>query len=134
MATKKKTILDPKQQAFLEYYVDPKSSSFSNAKESALKAGYSKEYAKNITGQMPDWLSENISRMQMLSKAERNLNQFLDEEKDLKVKADITKFVAKTVGKDVYSERTEHTGKDGDPIEIDIESASTVELLKLLND
>ena len=33
--------------------------------------------------------------------------------KDERVAGDIAKFVAKTVGKDNYSDRTEHTGKDG---------------------
>ena len=52
--------LTPKQEAFLSAYLDPKSDTWSNAYQSAIKSGYSEEYAKNITGQMPDWLSESI--------------------------------------------------------------------------
>lgn len=112
--TKKREELTPQQIDFLTYYNDPESETFSNAKQSALKAGYSEEYAKNMTGQLPDWLSDNISRRRrLLNKAESNLETLLDS-KDERVKGDMTKFVAKTLGKDVgYSERHEHTGKDG---------------------
>ena len=40
--------LDPRQTAFLTYYLDPKSETFSNALQSGLKAGYKQEYAENI--------------------------------------------------------------------------------------
>ena len=66
--------LTPQQTEFLAHYLDPKSETYSNAKGSALKAGYSEEYAKNITGQLPNWLSENISRQgRIVLKAEKNL-------------------------------------------------------------
>lgn len=52
-------------------------------------------------------------RKRLLAKAENNLEVLLDSE-DERVKADMTKFVAKTLGKDEgYTERTEMTGKDG---------------------
>lgn len=72
------TAPDPRSAAFLGLYLDPKSETFSNATQSALKAGYSEEYAKNITALMPAWLSESIGELQMLSKAERNLDAMLD--------------------------------------------------------
>jgi phage terminase small subunit len=105
--------LSPQQVDFLRYYTDPKSGTFSNATQSAIKAGYSQDYADNLTSLMPDWLSENIGRRKrLLAKAENNLEILLDSE-DERVKADMTKFVAKTLGKENYSERTEMTGKDG---------------------
>ncbi len=62
----------------------------------------------------PEWLSENIGRRKrLLVKAENNLETLLDSE-DERVKADMTKFVAKTIGKDEgYSEKTEinHKGE-----------------------
>lgn len=118
MATKEQ--IDPRQAQFLALYVDPKSETYSNALQSALKAGYAQEYAENITHLMPDWLSEKLGSNKMLNKAERNLDEFLDldpwithtnsegEEyqkystETLKTKADITKFVASTVGKAKY--------------------------------
>lgn len=52
--------LTPQQQAFLTAYLNPKSDTWGNAKQSALKAKYSEEYSDNIMSLMPDWLSENI--------------------------------------------------------------------------
>ena len=68
-------LLTPQQELFLSYYTNPKSETFSNTYQSALKAGYSEEYSQNITGQLPDWLSESISDMKRLRKAEKNLDE-----------------------------------------------------------
>lgn len=105
--------LAPRQQEFLKNYLDIQSDTFGNAYKSAIKAKFSEEYAKNITALNPDWLSENIGDSEMLLKAERNLKYFLDTCEDDKVKADITKFVSSRLGKGKWSDRTEHTGKDG---------------------
>lgn len=105
--------LTPQQIEFLAHYTDPKSATFSNAKASALKAGYSEEYAKNITGQLPDWLSENISRRKrMLAKAEKRLENLIDST-DERVAADVSKHITKTLGKEAYSEKqeVEHKGQ-----------------------
>lgn len=126
---------DPRQSLFLAYYLDPKSETFSNAHNSAVKAGYSEEYAQNITGQMPNWLSESISDNELLHKAEKRLKQILDFEPiDEEGKIDnpllanqmkaIT-LVAKGLGKAKYSERTEHTGKDGSNLTIIFDDAFT---------
>ena len=42
----------------------------------------------------------------------------IDDTNKLRVKADISKFVAKTLGKEHYSERNEFTGKEGTPLYI----------------
>ena len=57
-------------------------------------------------------------RVRMLDKAESNLEGIVDigtdDKETLKVVADVSKFIVKTQGKDNgWSERTEHTGKDG---------------------
>lgn len=111
--------LTPQQQLFLKGYTDPKSPTFGNALQSALKAGYSEEYANNITSLMPDWLSENIGKSKMVMKAERNLDMALDGLLDdpdkggrpLQYKA--SEFTLKALKKEEYSDRIEHTGKDG---------------------
>ena len=103
---------DPRQSLFLQSYLNPKSETFGNAYQSAIKAKYSKEYAEVITGQMPTWLSENLGDANMLNRAEKNLKDFLENASE-KVKADITKFVAERLGKKKWSARTELTGKDG---------------------
>lgn len=115
-----KRLLTPQQELFLATYTDPKSDTFSNALQSALKAGYSQEYAENITHLLPDWLSESIGKSRIIIKAERNLDIALeggldDLEKGGKpIQWKATEFSLKTQGKDLgYTERTEVTGKDG---------------------
>ncbi len=114
---------DPRQSLFLQYYLDIKSTTFSNALQSALKAGYEQEYAENITGQMPEWLSENLGKNKRLERAEKKIDEILDYNAQtengldntlLKTQADVSKFIASTIGKDKgYSTRQEHTGADG---------------------
>jgi len=94
----KKELLDPRQALFLEYYLKPKSPTFSNIYQSAIKAGYSDEYAKNMRAKTLEWVSENVGTVtkdELVTKAKRNLDKLLDSE-DEKIQADITKFVAKT--------------------------------------
>lgn len=116
---------DPRQQLFLAGYLDPKSSTFSNAYQSAIKAGYEEEYAKTILSQDLDWLSESLGDLSRLKRAEKRLDQILDlEAVDGEGKIDnsllanqmkaIT-LVAKGIGKEKYSEKVqqEHTNPDG---------------------
>ena len=77
-ANKKGIVLDPRQGLFLKYYLDPESDTFSNGKQSAIRAGYTEEYAKQIIAGMPEWLSDNIRHLSMAQKAEKNLSEFLD--------------------------------------------------------
>uniref|UniRef100_A0A6M3J4U3 Putative terminase n=1 Tax=viral metagenome TaxID=1070528 RepID=A0A6M3J4U3_9ZZZZ len=119
---------DPRQALFLSYYLDPKSKTFSNAYQSAILAEYSEEYAETITSQMPDWLSESLGDNKMLHKAEKNLDEFLDDNEDKKIKADITKFVASRLGKKKWSERGEITGADGKDLEFPIYGGRSAEV------
>ena len=110
-------ILTPQQELFLASYTNPKSDTFSNALQSALKAGYTQEYSESITAQMPDWLSENLGDMKRLRKAEKVLDNILElapvdsegkvDNALLKTQADVGKFFAKTLDKKKYSERVE---------------------------
>lgn len=116
-------LLTPQQELFLERYTNPKSHTFSNAVQSALEAGYSENYANNITGLMPDWLFENIGDMKRLKRAERNLTEVqemdvIDEQGkydpqliDKRTKVDM--FIAERLNKAKYSLRTELTGATG---------------------
>lgn len=104
--------IDPRQALFLKNYLDPKSETFSNAKQSAIKAGYSEDYADTILSKDLDWLSENIRYESIIKKAEKNLDEFMDEE-DTRVRADMTKFALERLRKEKFSTRQEVTGKDG---------------------
>lgn len=111
---------DPRQALFLSYYFDRKSPTFSNALQSALKAGYNQEYAESITAAMPNWLAESIRDAKIIKKAEKNLDEFLEKESDdpidKKIKADMTKFALERLNKTKYSARQELTGENGEAI------------------
>lgn len=110
---------DPRQTAFLKAYLDPKSDTWSNAKQSALKAGYAPEYADNLMSIYPDWLSDAIGDTKLIQKATRNLDMALDGllddpekgGKPLQLKA--TEMTLRGLQKTKWSERQEVTGKDG---------------------
>jgi len=109
--------LDPRQIEFLKYYLDVNSETFGNAYQSAIRAKFSEEYAKNIASRGLKWVSEGVrDDAKLLLKAIRNLDKLLDEEEDKKVKADITKFVAERLGKNKFSTRQEYTGKNGEQL------------------
>lgn len=110
------------QQEFLKHYLDPKSGTWGNAKQSALKAQYSEEYSDNIMSLMPNWLSENIGDTKLVQKANRNLDMALDgllddpEKGGKPIQMKATEFTLKGIQKTKWSERTEITGKDGQAI------------------
>jgi len=117
--------MDPRQQAFLKAYLDPKSPTWSNATQSAISVGYSKEYADNITGEgtMPDWFANGLRNSVFVTKALTNLNAALDglldaEEGAKNIQWKATETTLRTLKKDDFTERTEVTGKDGGAIEV----------------
>lgn len=58
-------IVTPKQMKFVEYWLDTDSPTYSNAYQSALKAGYSTFHAKQITSNVRDleWVKEAKRRL-----------------------------------------------------------------------
>lgn len=120
--------LTPQQQLFLASYLDPKSETWSNASQSAKKAGYSDEYAENITHLMPKWLSDNIGDSALTSKALVNLSDaldgYLDQEggtKNIQWKA--TETTLKALLKEKFASRTELTGANGKELKISFDSS-----------
>jgi hypothetical protein len=81
--------LDPRQVLFKTYYTEPTSPTFSNALQSAIRAGYPPNYAKNITAPVIGniWVKDNVvdKYRLMLEKAESNLKEAM--EMDVKEKA-----------------------------------------------
>lgn len=112
MAKKKQTSSKPRAKKYtpqqidfaLRYYL-PTSPTFGNALQSALKAGFSKSYAKTITseGQNTTWLEKIISEIlgkpedkaNLIAKAKKVLNKSLDSPDD-KLAQDTAKFIANT--------------------------------------
>lgn len=127
--------LDPRQKLCWEFYANPKSETFGNATQSAIRAGYEPDYADQIT--TIEWFKGNLRRLNMLSKAEKVLDEMLEmpvetmklekngddygevvktEPALVKIKQDTAKFIAERVGKEHYSSRSEVTGKDGEAL------------------
>lgn len=128
-------ISDPRQLACWKFYTDPKSETFGNATQSAIRAGYTETTADHIT--LEAWFVGKLRRLQLLDKAEKVLEETLDldtldeegkKDKGLHaLKLDAAKFIAKTQGKNEgYSERQELTGKDGSPLITDKDKADEV--------
>jgi hypothetical protein len=118
---------DPRQTSFIAYYLDPNSDTYSNCLQSALKAGYEREYAENLLNIMPKWLSESLDvsgDMKRLRKAEKNLDEVqnmivIGEDGrvdtnllDKRLKVDF--FYAERLNKNKYSVRKEMTGAGGE--------------------
>lgn len=134
--------LDPRQNLCWENYVNPKSETFGNAKQSAISAGYEEDYADQIT--TSEWFKDKLRRLNMLGKAEKVLDKTLTYEPVddkgilkvdlLRVQTDVAKHITSTLGKNEgYSSRVEQTGKDGGAIELG-SSTKTKELADKLNE
>lgn len=124
---------DPRQEKFLINYLDPKSETWSNALQSALNAGYTKETSENLMSNMPKWLSESLGDNKLIQKATRNLDMALDGllddpekgGKPLQLKA--TEMALKGLQKGKWSERKELGGIDGKDLIPSVESKEVVE-------
>lgn len=95
-----------------DYYVETFMEGKPNAYQSALKAGYSEDHARNITCQ--GWFRDKLSRLsrtEMFTNAESVLNSVLlmkDEDENgkpnipiLRIKVNVAKHVTSTLGKGV---------------------------------
>lgn len=119
--------LDPRQKLTWDNYINQsKPFTFANATASARAAGYSNDYARNIT--LQPWFKDKLRRSHLLGKSEKILDKVLemdtfDEETGLnkadlvRVQVDAAKHITKTLGKDEgYSERTEQVGTGGNVV------------------
>lgn len=109
--------LDPRQKLCWENYINPKSATFGNGLQSALKAGYSESHSATITTE--EWFQAKVRRLGMLSKGEKVLNETLDydvldketgkiDSGIARIKLDAAKHVTSTLGKNEgYSTKVE---------------------------
>jgi len=124
-----------RQDKFWEYYIEGLANNTPSFKEAGMKAGFTEAYCTMISQQK--WFKDKIkkiNRLGMLSIAEKNLEDILKMPYTKKVRKngvdvievdtdilrlvlDTTKTVVKSLGKDEgYSERSEVTGKGGEPV------------------
>ena len=93
----------PQQIKFAMFYYLPDSPTFGNAMQSALRAGFSDQYARSITVKNLNWIKDIVSEIggkgvtkdKLVRKAKRVLDKSLDSE-DEKIAQDTAKFIAKT--------------------------------------
>lgn len=118
-------LLDVRQHRCWENYANPKSKTYGNAYKSAVAAGFTPGYSRNITS--AKFFQERLLRFNMLGRAEKVLKRALvlnpvDEQGKmqpelLRIQTDVAKHITKTLGKEEgYAERSEVTGKDGSPV------------------
>jgi len=119
--------LTAEQEDFRKLYLSPSSPTFMNAKQSAIAAGYSEEYADTITTRGYNWMKEIIADANRLKAAERVFDSVMNDgdlsetsESEKRIALDAAKFVASRLGKHKYSERHEHTGAEGRDLPVPI--------------
>lgn len=143
---RKKKALSPRQATCRALYLDPNSKTFGNAFASAVEAGFSAKYAKNITKQSTKWLGEISGKYEKIAeKAEKNLEEILDADereiamgplgplvnketgepilirnsKVLGIKLDATKFALERLRKKDFG-RPEHGPRFVVPIQVNV--------------
>jgi len=130
-------VADPRQSAFLSFYHDPQSPTFGNALKSALRAGYSKDHARNITHRSGKWLREfdgRLKKNRMLKLAEKNIWYFLtldtintgvtkkgdefqfNDPRLERIKADVSKFVLERIAKEEWGPSVKLSDDGGKPL------------------
>lgn len=134
---------NPQQLEFISNYFNPDSETFGNLTQSGSRAGFTPTYSENLLSLAPKWFQKAIeiySDEEMLQDARTVLKDTLKMEvishvkmgddvviktdpQLLKIKQDTAKFVAETIGKDKFSKRHEHTGKNGERLTISFDSA-----------
>lgn len=104
-----------RQKNFIKQYANPKSPTHGNKVATARAVGMSPDYVKGITVENKKWFREGLNAMDidMLSKAEKNLQKYLNVEIDLhdkehidiaKLQLDVSKFILKHLGGNKYNE------------------------------
>lgn len=71
-------ILNPQQALFMSYYSSPDSPTWCNAKQSAIRAGFSEEYASRITYVRPAWMSDFVSQQSFIKKIEGTFDEVMN--------------------------------------------------------
>lgn len=122
MAKKKKIdlIFNPQQLAFIEYFFNPKSETYSNRTQSGIKAGFDEKYIQNIATMDVKWfdnamdlygdkefLDEIDEELKKIVKMDCIDNQGVINPSLFKIKQDTLKFLAERLNKNKYSTKQE---------------------------
>ena len=101
------SFLDARKLKFLEYFFDQgNKDTYGCISHSAKAAGFGLSYATQLSSTRPKWFMDHVilnRHGRRLLKIEDNIDDLLGSS-DERVKADMTKFCAKTLMKEQYSE------------------------------
>lgn len=109
-------VVDQRQLQFIKLYFTPGTKFFNNALQSAMKAGYTQNYAESILSKDLKWLAEGLAEIvgkdrgmkELVTKARRVLDKSLDSENET-IAQDTAKFIAKNADKDFNKNKDETT-------------------------
>lgn len=103
---------DPRQKEFISNYLNPNSETWGNGLLSAIKAGYSEEYARVMMSRDLDWMSDSVVMDNtLLVKATSNLNTALEgglddpERGKREIQYKATEFVLKGLQKNKWGDK-----------------------------
>lgn len=108
-ASESEIILTEQQALFLDYYYDPGSPTWYNAKQSAIRAGFGENYACQITYRQPDWWLDMVRRQPFIKKIEKHFDEVLNLP-NTKHAIGLTGLLYRT---EVYTEETNEVYKTG---------------------
>lgn len=74
----KESILTPQQALFLQYYYNPTSPTWCNARGSAIAAGFGEQYADQITYRKPDWWLGMVRKENFMDKIHAHFIEVLN--------------------------------------------------------
>lgn len=100
-------IADPRRRKFASGYMDPESKTYGNAKQSMLAAGFSEDYACNVTALKPRWFTDIICQDDIVSMAMANLKE--DVSMSIFTKRRVGKTIIESFDKDAGKHRREMT-------------------------
>jgi hypothetical protein len=95
---------DPRRTMFASYYLDPMSNTFSNALQSAIKAGFTPHYAKSILSTKPKWLWDIVGRMDFMDTVKANIKKHLELKTITPVMTAFGPYIDKKTKKMLYQE------------------------------
>jgi phage terminase small subunit len=116
--------LDPRRALFLELYFKPDSPTFHNGLQSALKAGYSEQYALNMISRELPWIknvSESVSTQYLVEKAREVMKEAVEGKLDVEgkpfYKYKASEFVSSRADKDFTEKKQMDITSAGLPIQ-----------------
>jgi hypothetical protein len=118
---------NPQQIAFIEYFFNPESETFSNMTQSGIKAGFDEKYSENLSSMGLKWFEiamgiygddsflkdiddelKKIAKMETISHVKVGDEVVIKQDPALlKIKQDTLKFLAERLNKNKYSTKQE---------------------------